>query len=168
MQGTMLVGTAGQGVLRSNDDGATWNRIPLDQDLEFDAVVRALAVHPTTPEVIFAGADVGLGRGDDGGTRWTRVDAPFNDSQVWAIAIDPNDPDSMLVGTGAPSRMTTPMPTRPRSLRLPVVSLPVFSSSPMSGADAMIRSACWPVAMTSRRKPVGPVVKSNLWPVCLL
>ena len=42
MHGTILVSTAGQGVLRSNDDGATWNRIPLDQDLEFDAVVRAL------------------------------------------------------------------------------------------------------------------------------
>jgi photosystem II stability/assembly factor-like uncharacterized protein len=104
MQGTILVSTAGQGVLRSNDDGATWNRIPLDQGLEFDAVVRALAVHPTQPEVIFAGADAGLGRSDDAGTRWTRVDSPFNDKQVWSIAIDPHDPNSMLVGTGAPSR----------------------------------------------------------------
>jgi photosystem II stability/assembly factor-like uncharacterized protein len=104
MQGTILVSTAGQGVLRSNDDGETWNRIPLDQALEFDAVVRTLAVHPTRPEVVFAGADAGLGRSDDGGTRWSRVDSPFNDSQVWSIAIDPNDPDSMLVGTGAPSR----------------------------------------------------------------
>jgi photosystem II stability/assembly factor-like uncharacterized protein len=104
MQGTILVSTAGQGVLRSNDDGATWSRIPLDQGLEFDSVVRALAVHADRPEVIFAGADVGLGRSDDAGTRWTRVDSPFNDQQVWALAIDPHDPDSMLVGTGAPSR----------------------------------------------------------------
>ena len=104
MHGTILVATAGQGVLRSNDDGASWNRIPLEQALEFDSVVRALAVHPARPEVIFAGADAGLGRSDDGGTRWTRVDSPFNDTQVWSIAIDPNDPDSMLVGTGAPSR----------------------------------------------------------------
>jgi photosystem II stability/assembly factor-like uncharacterized protein len=104
MNGTILVATAGQGVLRSNDDGVTWNRIPLDQALEFDAVVRSLAVHPTRPEVVFAGADVGLGRSDDGGTRWTRVDTPFNDTQVWSIAIDPNDPNSMLVGTGAPAR----------------------------------------------------------------
>ena len=104
MQGTILVSTAGQGVLRSNDDGKTWNRIPLDQGLEFDAVVRTLAVHPDRPEVIFAGADAGLGRSDDAGTRWVRVDSPFNDQQVWAIAIDPLDADSMLVGTGAPSR----------------------------------------------------------------
>ena len=104
MQGTILVATAGQGVLRSNDDGTTWSRVPLDQGLEFDSVVRALAVHPERPEVVFAGAEVGLGRSDDGGTRWTRIDAPFNGQQVWSIAIDPNDPDSMLVGTGAPSR----------------------------------------------------------------
>ena len=104
MQGTILVSTAGQGVLRSNDNGTTWNRIPLDQGLEFDAVVRALAVHPTRHEVIFAGADAGLARSDDGGTRWRRVDSPFNDVQVWAIAIDPNHPDSIVVGTGAPSR----------------------------------------------------------------
>ncbi|HKS99709.1 MAG TPA: hypothetical protein VJT31_09295 [Rugosimonospora sp.] len=104
MRGTILVSTAGQGVLRSNDDGATWSRIPLDQALEFDAVVRALAVHPARPEVVYAGADAGLGRSEDGGTTWARVDSPFNDTQVWSIAIDPNDPDSMLVGTGAPSR----------------------------------------------------------------
>lgn len=104
MQGTILVATAGQGVLRSNDDGATWNRIPLGQGLEFDSVVRALAVHPDRPEVIYAGAEVGLARSDDGGTRWTRVATPFDDRHVWSIAVDPHDPDTLLVGTGAPSR----------------------------------------------------------------
>src|SRR4051794_8986323 len=104
MQGTILVSTAGQGVLRSNDDGATWHRIPLGQGLEFDAVVRTLRVHPERPEVVFAGADVGLGRSDDGGTTWHRVGSTFDDQQVWSIAIDPRDPDCMLIGTGAPSR----------------------------------------------------------------
>src|SRR6476620_10073854 len=104
MQGTILVATAGQGVLRSADDGRTWNRIPLGQAVEFDGVVRCLAVHPENPAVAFAGADIGLARSEDGGTHWRRVDSPFNDMQVWSIAVDPNDPQSMLVGTGAPSR----------------------------------------------------------------
>lgn len=104
MQGTILVATAGQGVLRSSDDGHTWNRIPLGQALEFDAVVRSLAIHPESPNVVFAGSDVGLARSDDAGTTWSRVESPFNDMQVWSIAIDPNDPGSMLIGTGAPSR----------------------------------------------------------------
>ncbi|RNI22940.1 WD40/YVTN/BNR-like repeat-containing protein [Flexivirga caeni] len=104
MQGTILVATAGQGVLRSSDDGTTWARIPLGQGLEFDAVVRALAVHPEHPEVVYAGADAGLARSDDGGTRWSRVSSPFEDQQVWSIAVDPNDPASIIVGTGAPNR----------------------------------------------------------------
>lgn len=104
MKGTILVSTAGQGVLRSADDGQSWARVPLGQGLEFDAVVRCLAVHPDRPEVVFAGADVGLARSDDGGTHWKRVASLFDDMQVWSIAIDPNDANSMLVGTGAPSR----------------------------------------------------------------
>ncbi len=43
MDGTILVATASQGVLRSSDDGTTWQRIGLHQALEFDAVVRCLA-----------------------------------------------------------------------------------------------------------------------------
>jgi photosystem II stability/assembly factor-like uncharacterized protein len=104
MQGTVLVATAGQGVLRSSDDGGTWHRIPLGQDVEFDAVVRCLAVHPDNPAVVFAGADIGLACSGDAGVTWSRVGAPFGGMQVWSIAIDPADPDSMLVGTGAPSR----------------------------------------------------------------
>ena len=43
MQGTILVGTAGQGILRSVDDGASWHRLGLKEAIEFDGVVRALA-----------------------------------------------------------------------------------------------------------------------------
>lgn len=104
MQGTILVATAGQGVLRSSDDGATWYRLGLGQALEFDAVVRCLAVHPEQPNVVYAGADVGLVRSDDAGVTWHRVDSPMNDQTIWSLAIDPNDADFMIAGTGAPSR----------------------------------------------------------------
>jgi len=104
MQGTILVATAGQGVLRSNDDGRTWARIPLEQDVEFDATIRCLAVHPTEPNVVLAGADIGLARSSDAGVTWQRVSSPFDGEQVWSVAIDPHRHDSILVGTGAPSR----------------------------------------------------------------
>ncbi|GAB2452180.1 glycosyl hydrolase [Nocardioides hungaricus] len=104
MIGTILVATAGQGVLRSNDDGATWARIPLEQDVEFDATIRCLAVHPEAPNVVYAGADIGLARSEDAGVTWSRVPSPFDEQQVWSMAIDPRNPDSFLVGTGAPSR----------------------------------------------------------------
>lgn len=104
MQGTILVATAGQGVIRSSDDGQTWARVPLGQALEFDGVVRCLAVHPERPEVVLAGADVGLVRSDDAGVTWSRVEGPFNDQQLWTLSIDRQDPDFILVGSGAPSR----------------------------------------------------------------
>lgn len=104
MDGTILVATAGQGVLRSNDDGRTWARIPLEQDVEFDATVRCLAVHPRQPNVVYGGADIGLARSEDAGVTWRQVPSPFDGQQVWSLAVDPGDPDSVLVGTGAPSR----------------------------------------------------------------
>ncbi|MDP1907049.1 MAG: hypothetical protein Q8K85_02020, partial [Hyphomicrobium sp.] len=66
MQGTILVGTASQGILRSVDDGATWHRLGLKEAIEFDGVVRSLAVHPSDPSRILAGADAGLCLSTDG------------------------------------------------------------------------------------------------------
>jgi photosystem II stability/assembly factor-like uncharacterized protein len=104
MRGTILVGTAGQGILRSVDDGATWHRLGLKEAIEFDGVVRSLAVHPTDPGMIFAGADAGLCLSTDGGAHFALVSSPMNGMTVWSVAIDPNDPSYVYAGTGAPSR----------------------------------------------------------------
>ncbi|WP_028696297.1 VPS10 domain-containing protein [Pseudomonas cremoricolorata] len=102
--GTLLVATVGQAVIRSADDGKTWHRLGLGQDLEFDAITRSLSVAPSAPEVIYAGTDVGLCVSHDVGGKWTRVDSPFNGETVWKVAVDPQDPQRIFVGTGAPSR----------------------------------------------------------------
>lgn len=104
MQGTILVGTAGQGILRSVDDGASWHRLGLKEAIEFDGVVRSLAVDPADARRIYAGADVGLCVSTDGGAHFSLVDSPMNGMTVWAIAIDPGDPRYVYAGTGAPSR----------------------------------------------------------------
>lgn len=104
MNKTILVATAGQGILRSSDNGKSWKRLDLDQDIEFDGVVRSLAVHPANPSVVFAGADVGLCKSMDGGVNWKRIDSILNGQTVWSICFDPSNPNHMLCGTGAPSR----------------------------------------------------------------
>ncbi|MEZ5652490.1 MAG: glycosyl hydrolase [Burkholderiaceae bacterium] len=104
MQGTILVGTAGQGILRSVDDGATWHRLGLKEAIEFDGTVRTLAVDPRDPSRILVGADVGICLSEDGGAHFRRLDSVMNGMTVWSIAIDPNDPATMFAGTGAPSR----------------------------------------------------------------
>ena len=104
MQGTILVGTAGQGILRSVDDGASWHRLGLKEAIEFDGVVRSLAVDPADPKRVFAGADAGICLSTDGGAHFALLSSPADGMTVWALAIDPNDPRSIFAGTGAPSR----------------------------------------------------------------
>lgn len=104
MDFTIMVATAGQGILRSNDDGRTWHRLGLKEAIEFDGVVRALAVDPERPERVYAGADCGLCISDDGGAHWRRAEGATQGMTVWSIAIDPTDPRVLYAGTGAPSR----------------------------------------------------------------
>jgi photosystem II stability/assembly factor-like uncharacterized protein len=102
-QGTVLVGTVGQGVMSSRDDGATWTRASTGQGMHSDAMVRCLAAEPNRPEVIYAGTDQGLYQSEDGGARWRLLDTPMSGSAVWNVAIDQADPNVRFAGTGTPS-----------------------------------------------------------------
>jgi len=104
MNGTILVGTAGQGILRSVDNGATWHRLGLRESIEFDGVVRAIAVDPSDPSRVLAGADAGICLSTDGGAHFKRVESAANGLTVWAIAYCPANPKLVFAGTGAPSR----------------------------------------------------------------
>jgi len=102
--GTLLVATVGQAVIRSADAGRTWHRLGVGQPLEFDAITRSLDLHPDAPEVIYAGTDIGLCVSRDTGGTWEQVEAPFKGQTVWKVAVDPQDAQRLFVGTGAPSR----------------------------------------------------------------
>ena len=103
-KGTILVGTIGQGVMKSADDGATWTRASVNQGMHSDCIVRALLADPRQPEVLYAGSDMGLYRSDDGGAKWRLLDTPMKGSMVWSMAIDRVDPKVMFAGTGTPSK----------------------------------------------------------------
>jgi photosystem II stability/assembly factor-like uncharacterized protein len=63
--------------------------------------VTALAVHPSLPQRIFAGAaDGGVFRSDDGGGSWTPVFDEIGNLSIGALAIDPSDPATVYAGTG--------------------------------------------------------------------
>jgi photosystem II stability/assembly factor-like uncharacterized protein len=102
-KGTILVGTPGQGVFRSTDEGDSWTRGSIGQGLHSDAIIRTIAVHPTNPDTVYAGSDMGLYRSDDAGARWELLDTPMNHQAVWSVAFDPSRPATMLAGTGTPS-----------------------------------------------------------------
>ena len=100
---TILVGTVGQGIMRSTDSGETWRRVGINQGIHSDAMVRVIANDPSQPQTVFAGTDKGLLRSEDAGESWRSVDSPLSDYCVWAIAIDPADPATMFAGTGTPT-----------------------------------------------------------------
>jgi photosystem II stability/assembly factor-like uncharacterized protein len=103
-KGTILVGTIGQGVMMSSDDGESWTRASIRQGMHSDAIVKCLLPDPGRPEMVYAGTDRGLYRSDDGGGHWAVLDTLMNGAMVWSLAIDPVEPRVMFAGTGTPSR----------------------------------------------------------------
>ena len=104
MTPVVYAGTLGQGVWRSGDRGETFARAC--DGMFMEASVRALAVDPRDPRVLYAGTDAGLYRTENGGDRWERLPAPFDPGDgwpagvaVWSLLLLPRDPDTLLVGT---------------------------------------------------------------------
>ena len=60
MKGNILVGTIGQGVMMSADNGETWTRASVRQGMHSDCIVKALEPDPHRPSVVWAGTDAGL------------------------------------------------------------------------------------------------------------
>jgi photosystem II stability/assembly factor-like uncharacterized protein len=102
----ICVGAVGQGIWHSPDGGEHWSR--MTHGISFETEVRAFAVHPQRPEVLFAGTDRGLYRSKDAGASWTWIESPLDAFHVWALAINADDPRVMFAGTrpGAVFRST--------------------------------------------------------------
>lgn len=93
----IYVGTVGEGVWRSDDGGKSFERRSRGMFVECD--VRALAAHPTTPRVIYAGTSEGVYRSDDRGDHWARLDSPLNQLVTWSLLVSPHEPDTLYAGT---------------------------------------------------------------------
>ena len=96
----------GQGLLKSNDSGATWTliRAPFttgDTAPDFTSI----AVQPGNSNVVLAGnfngyGQSGLFRTADGGNTWTRVLSPGGFTGVTAVMFDVKDPTIAYAGIG--------------------------------------------------------------------
>lgn len=63
--------------------------------------VRSIALHPTNSETMYAGAVLGgVWKTTDGGSTWRTTFDKQSSLAVGAIAVDPNNPDNVYVGTG--------------------------------------------------------------------
>ena len=86
------------GVFRSDDSGKTWNATALES-----SEIRALAVDPTNPDLVFAGswnADGGIFKTVDGGKTWTAASSGLPErAGIAALAIDPANPSRLAAAT---------------------------------------------------------------------
>jgi photosystem II stability/assembly factor-like uncharacterized protein len=72
---------------------------PLTNGLPEEAEVRAIAVHPQNPQVVYAGTQHGPYRSTDGGDHWEKLGFPDLGMVTWSILFDPKNPQTMYLGT---------------------------------------------------------------------
>lgn len=94
---TICIGTIGSGAWTSTDGGDSWRRVMTG--LWSESRVFGLSVHPAEPRTVFAGADDGIHKSTDGGRNFEHLPSPMDAMQVWKIAFDPSDPDTIFAGT---------------------------------------------------------------------
>ena len=88
--------TVESGLYRMADDSTEWQ--PMHRGLPEAPAIRALAVHPLHPEIIYAGTQSGPYRSADRGEHWEKVPIPDHGLPVWSVLFHPHDPDVMFVG----------------------------------------------------------------------
>jgi photosystem II stability/assembly factor-like uncharacterized protein len=93
----VYVGTVGQSIWKSSDGGLTFARASRGVHSECD--VRALSIDPRHPQVLLLGTETGLFRSDDGADNWRHVPSPMDGMQIWSLARDPAQPDTIYAGT---------------------------------------------------------------------
>jgi photosystem II stability/assembly factor-like uncharacterized protein len=110
---TYYIGSAGGGVWKTTNGGASWT--PLTDD-QASLPIGAIAISPSNPNVIYAGTGDGFdfsGKGilksTDAGQTWTLLGGQyFSRRAFWRIVIDPLDPNVAYAGVrGANDAITT-------------------------------------------------------------
>jgi len=88
--------TQGIGVFISQDNGKTWNQT---QDSTMQRLSPfSIAVSPINDKTVFAGTGDGVYKSTDGGDSWTLLQFPFDGGRVFAVAISPHNPDTIIAG----------------------------------------------------------------------
>jgi photosystem II stability/assembly factor-like uncharacterized protein len=99
----------GDGVYRSRDDGASWERVGLEESEHIAKIV----VDPRDSDVVYvaaqgplwsAGGERGLYKTIDGGTTWQQILGGGEYTGVTDLVMDPRDPEVLFAATHQRSR----------------------------------------------------------------
>lgn len=93
----------GDGIYKSMDAGKTWKHMGLDKTGRIGRII----VHPTNPDIVYVAAlghtygpqkERGVYKTSDGGTTWKQVLFVDEGTGAAELAMDPQNPDRLLVG----------------------------------------------------------------------
>ncbi len=84
------------GLYRMTEGDGGWESI--GKGLPEDPAVRAIAVHPIKPEIVYVGTQSGPYRSIDNGDHWEKVGVPDHGLPVWSLLYQPRDPNVMYAG----------------------------------------------------------------------
>lgn len=85
------------GILKSTDAGITWSLTNWEYSYSYRRQTYTLLVHPTNPDIVYAGTNLGLYKTSDGGQNWTRIRVGVYKD----IEFKPNDPNTIYAATGS-------------------------------------------------------------------
>ncbi len=92
----VYVGAEANGLYRKEASDKQWQQ--LTNGLPPSPQVRAIAIHPQNPDVVFVGTQRGVYRSPDRGDHWQRMNLPEG-RIVWSLQFHPHTPQVMFLGT---------------------------------------------------------------------
>ncbi|MFB6300527.1 MAG: WD40/YVTN/BNR-like repeat-containing protein, partial [Halobacteriales archaeon] len=96
----LYVGIEAGALVRTDDAGTTWQDRPKGARLDN----HTLATHPEAPDRVYAAAGDGYAESYDGGDTWTYPQEGLEHRYVWGLAVDPDDPETVVVSAASGAR----------------------------------------------------------------
>jgi photosystem II stability/assembly factor-like uncharacterized protein len=84
------------GLYRMAEGDTEWQ--VLTHGLPEAPAIRAIAVHPQQPEIVYVGTQSGPYRSTDHGEHWEKADVPDHGMPVWSLLFHPRDAKVMYAG----------------------------------------------------------------------
>jgi hypothetical protein len=90
--------TIGGDLYKSEDDGASWTLLISDYP-SGSISVSGIAIDPTNSSTLYAAAETGLLRSQDGGLTWAALAGGLPSGAMDSVLLNPNNPQWIYVGT---------------------------------------------------------------------
>ncbi len=96
----LYVGIEAGAFVRTDDGGETWRDRPEGARIDN----HTLATHSAAPGRVYTAAGDGYAESTDGGETWSYPQEGLDHRYCWSVAVDPDDPDAVVVSSASGAR----------------------------------------------------------------